>query len=188
MDKKCSICSRVKSTDLFPKSRGGKYGVRGNCKECDKARQKKYRQENKDKIKELWVNWFERNTEYNRSRWREYYYSNAEEQRERTRSYKKKNPHKYLAYNAKRRSSKLQATPSWLSAAQLQSIEHFYWLAKDLFLVTGEVYHVDHIVPLQGEHVCGLHVPWNLQVLPSDINIKKGNSLATKAQAKDSED
>jgi len=187
-EKRCSKCLIVKPINLFPKCKGGKFGVRGNCRECEKIRQKEYRDANKDKKKELWASWFERNTEYNKSRWKDYYYKNAEKQRDRVSRYKKNNPYKYLAYNAKRRSSKLQATPNWLSEVQLQSIEHFYWLAKDLFSVTGEVYHVDHIVPLQGEHVCGLHVPWNLQVLPSDINIKKGNSFAAETEAKDPED
>ena len=71
--------------------------------------------------------------------------------------------------------SKRRACPPWLSESHIKEIETLYWLASDLKSVTGETYHVDHIVPLLSDHVCGLHVPWNLQVLPEDVNLSKGN-------------
>jgi hypothetical protein len=71
--------------------------------------------------------------------------------------------------------SKVSATPPWLTDEHKKQILEFYALSKDCSVVTGEAYHVDHIVPLRGRNICGLHVPWNLQVLPSDINISKGN-------------
>jgi 5-methylcytosine-specific restriction endonuclease McrA len=40
---------------------------------------------------------------------------------------------------------------------------------------TGVQWHVDHIIPLQGKNVSGLHVPENLQVIQGSLNIKKGN-------------
>jgi len=75
--------------------------------------------------------------------------------------------------------SKSNGTPPWLTETHKKEIENFYWLSKDLECITGEKYHVDHIMPIRGENICGLHVPWNLQVLPSDINIKKSNRLLT---------
>jgi hypothetical protein len=83
-----------------------------------------------------------------------------------------------LARNTKRQGLKINATPNWLTEEHNNEIQQFYWLAKDLQAITGETYHVDHIVPLKGENVCGLHVPWNLQVLPADINLSKGNKHA----------
>lgn len=79
------------------------------------------------------------------------------------------------AINSKRRAAKLSATPSWLTKEQLLSILEFYKEAKKLEMLTGIKYHVDHIVPLQGANVCGLHVPWNLQVIPAVDNIRKHN-------------
>lgn len=68
-----------------------------------------------------------------------------------------------------------QATPNCLTKTQKEAIVAVYNHALDCSTITGEKYHVDHIVPLRGESVCGLHVPWNLQVLPADINMSKGN-------------
>lgn len=69
-----------------------------------------------------------------------------------------------------------QATPKWLSKEHKQQIADTYELMRDCRSVTGEDYHVDHIVPLKGENICGLHVPWNLQVLPGYVNISKSNN------------
>lgn len=78
---------------------------------------------------------------------------------------------------AKRRATKLNATPCWLTQDQKSAIQAMYSLAKDCEIVTGERYEVDHIVPLISKVVCGLHVPWNLQILPYDLNRKKSNGL-----------
>lgn len=91
--------------------------------------------------------------------------------------YKITNRDKYNAIDAKRRAKKLDATPPWLSIADYDEIENFFAAAKAFKLYTGISYHIDHIVPLQGEKVCGLHVPWNLQILTEAENISKKNSV-----------
>ena len=73
--------------------------------------------------------------------------------------------HKYKYHAALCRARKANATPKW---ADLKEIEQIY---KN----RPEGYHVDHIVPLKGKNVCGLHVPWNLQYLPEKVNLSKSN-------------
>lgn len=86
-----------------------------------------------------------------------------------------KNAEYYKIKAVFRKSYVRQATPKCLTQEQKQKIVDVYKHALDCSTITGEKYHVDHIVPLRGEDVCGLHVPWNLQVLPADINMSKGN-------------
>lgn len=74
-----------------------------------------------------------------------------------------------------RRLLKLKATPPWLSSEDRAKIEAIYQRARELTRLTGIQHEVDHVVPLKGEAVCGLHVPWNLQVLTQSENAAKGN-------------
>jgi hypothetical protein len=92
--------------------------------------------------------------------------------------YKRTNKDKINALTAKRRAHKLNATPLWLTKRDFEQIAELYTCAQMFRLYTGQEYHVDHIVPLQGKNVCGLHVPWNLQVIPASENLSKGNKLS----------
>jgi len=78
---------------------------------------------------------------------------------------------------AKRRATKLKATPAWLSEVHKAEIENIYEVCAKVSEKTGKPHDVDHIVPLQGENVCGLHVPWNLRILPASLNRSKGNAF-----------
>lgn len=89
--------------------------------------------------------------------------------------WEKKFPHRKLARVRKRQIAKLNRTPKWLSPDDLFIIEEAYHLAKLRTELTSIPYHVDHILPLQGKTVSGLHVPTNLQVIPAKENLKKSN-------------
>ena len=81
----------------------------------------------------------------------------------------------FNARSAFRRARKRQATPPWLTPEHKKKIESHYVRARRKTAETGILYHVDHIVPLISEHVCGLHVPWNLRAIPASINLSKKN-------------
>jgi len=163
--KSCRSCENVKPVEDFPKNRSKPDGLHDECKACKKASAKKYYKSNKEFV-------LSRN-----KAWRD---NNPDKTLERSQLYYQKNKVDFFVRAAKRRSTKLNATLD-LTSEQEQEIKDFYWLAKDLTAVSGEKYHVDHIVPLQGDNVCGLHVPWNLQILPADINLSKGNRYADNA-------
>jgi len=94
-------------------------------------------------------------------------------ERYKTTTYKGVTP-KVLAKNRTRDLRKTRATPPWV---ELSLITPFYEYAAALTKQTGIRYSVDHIMPLKGKDSSGLHVPWNLQVIPLADNIKKGNRL-----------
>jgi len=128
--KRCKICKNILALDSYYSSTTSSSGYRDSCKDCDKAKNTKYRLENRAKL---------------------------------------------TALEGSRRASKINATPKWLTKEQLLEIESFYSEADTLSKTTNIQYSVDHIIPLQGKNVCGLHVPWNLRVITLMDNIKKGN-------------
>lgn len=75
------------------------------------------------------------------------------------------NRHTTRAIIAAYRAAKLRRTPPWVNREELKSV----------YKACPEGMHVDHIVPLQGRNVSGLHVPWNLQYLTPSENSSKGN-------------
>jgi len=83
----------------------------------------------------------------------------------------KENPGKNAAKSALARARRRQAAPPWLTPEHKRQMRDLYIQAA----ITGM--HVDHIYPICGENSCGLHVPWNLQILPPTENLKKGNRL-----------
>lgn len=103
--------------------------------------------------------------------------ANPDKMKQLDREYRQANPDKNAAKAAKARADRAQATPPWLTKEHIKEIQSFYSTAKALEQAFGGKYDVDHIHPIKGDTCCGLHVPWNLQVLPAGANRSKGNRL-----------
>ena len=87
----------------------------------------------------------------------------------------KNNPVKILAHTRKQQTRRLMRCPKWLTLDDYWMIQQAYELASLRTKMFGFSWHVDHIIPLQGKTVSGLHVPTNLQVIPAVDNVRKGN-------------
>lgn len=124
--------------------------------------QARYRQENREKVRQA------------DRRWRK---ENPETAYETLRKSRLKYPERRREQLARYRARMLKATPPWLTEEQQREIQEIYAEAVSLSEETGVPHHVDHIFPLRGKTGCGLHVPWNLQILPAVFNIKKGSRI-----------
>lgn len=199
IEKKCRICGVVKPVSEYHKKKENSDGLETLCKSCRSVKRKEYyeatrehslevnrkwAQNNREKVREINKRIYEalspekklvyaKNREMNGTSSRDYYRKNRRKIYLQKKEYRLANQAVYNARGAKRHASKLAATPEWLTEDHLTEMIDFYTAAHMFKLYTGTEYHVDHIVPLQGETVCGLHVPWNLQLLPWDENLSK---------------
>lgn len=149
----------------------------GSCVECARSSE---RRSHKKKM-EANPNWgkerYAKNPEHFRQKVKEYRSKNPEKVRiSRLASMQKRKPQKAAAERA-RQAKKLLATPSWLTSHHWDQMKNVYIMAKKTAELAGFNCHVDHIVPLKGDDVCGLHVPWNLRVVSQSYNSKKSNNI-----------
>ena len=122
----------------------------------------KWNQDNPKRRKEIKTHWALNNKDkLNKSR----------------KQWKENNKAKIYTATSVRRANLLKATPKWVTKENLKDIESFYICSQMFSMYTGQKYHVDHIIPLRGKKVSGLHVPNNLQVIPAKENLSKQNSF-----------
>lgn len=175
----CKICRATQNAEFYQKNenkiRLAKKEYRGINKETISEKAKEIYQQNRLSILTQKAIYYKNNRETILSRSNEYYKSNKERIIISKAAYAKKNADKLASRNAKRRAVLIQACPQWLSIKQLRRIEAFYRLAKYLTKKSNTPHEVDHIVPLKGKNVNGLHAPWNLQILTRYKNRQKSN-------------
>jgi hypothetical protein len=174
----------------------------GMCMDCSrqqnstdkaKARKKKHKLDNAEHYREMGRQYRAENSDKMREYLKQYYADNKEEHLKKNRLYRikhrdcpeqkakkkafsdkwrKENPDYFTEYAIKRSKVLKKATPSW---ANISSITVKYKERTAMTRLTGIQHHVDHIIPLQGKNVCGLHVPANLRVIPARDNLRKHN-------------
>lgn len=145
--KTCTKCGEAKPLDSYNKRtyKSGTVGYHSWCKRCTQTLSNRWAKQNKEKMRGYVNDWQKKNREYDAAR------------------------------KAARRGKKAKRTPEWLTDDHHWMMQEIYDLRKLRSEVTGVEHHVDHIVPLMGKNVSGLHVPWNLQVIPASENCRKSN-------------
>jgi len=151
--KKCCSCGKVMDDDNFHRNSGRKSGLSETCKPCAISRSSNWYRKNKDKKRAYDAK--------RRDEKRQLY-------REASKRWRDNNKASKRADTGLRRRRHRQRTPSW---ADLGAIKFFYECCP-------KGCHVDHVIPLNGKNVSGLHVAENLQWLPAKKNLEKGNRIA----------
>jgi len=185
LNKYCYKCKENKPVNSFGKNKSKKDGLSTECRPCKRQGDKqyyqdnadqvkqtvaKYRVENSDKVIQVKKDWYELHKEYVITKSRKWEKNNPQRIRQSKQKYRTLNKDKRNAWLAKYRATKLRATPPWF---EQELVEKVYKKAKEWGFA------VDHVVPLRGKNVCGLHCWANLQLLDPLLNSSKGNSYET---------
>lgn len=197
LQKLCSKCRVEKPASDFYANKRMTSGLSSYCVICHKkngantkkitrsdpifktkelAYKKEYRARTVEKRKEYMQQWHKKNKEAQLEYLKQYRLDNKEYFTQ----YSKDNRSRILAHTRKRQASLLQRTPPWLDRVSFAEMEFTYEYCGALRSI-GLKYEVDHIVPLQGKVVSGLHVPWNLQVISEFDNRSKANNFPVNA-------
>lgn len=200
MLKRCYICKKEQPVAMFSRNRSRSDGFENRCKQCDHAKGKEWYVRNKARVIERHAKWREKNAlkfaEYSAT-WRRrhpakvlalreklkpyhkeyhklWYAANLESKRAKNRQWHKSNPAAHAAICARRRAAELHRRVPW---ADNEAIGRVYETARRLTLITGVPHEVDHVFPLQGKIMSGLHVETNLCVTTRVKNRSRGNRI-----------
>jgi len=181
--KTCTLCGQRKPLFEFLRSSRNKSGYAARCKVCHRTKyaqpDRVYTDEQRARKREYLkvyvaeragtAEWQERRRLAN-EKWQA---STDYDKAEKNRQWKQRNPARVLEQTRYRQAKQVNATPPW---ADRNAIREIYDFAEE-FRAAGFDVHVDHIVPLNGKTVSGLHIPANLRVCLAAINQSKGNKV-----------
>jgi hypothetical protein len=160
----CVECVKISGVGRYKNNRDAQYASWRKWYEANKethnTRVKRWQSENKDKVREDAKAWAK---------------ANPEKVKAKTLRHIKKHPEAYTARSVASVARRAKRVPQWLTLDDRWMMQEAYKLAKLRTQMFGFVWEVDHIIPLRGELVSGLHVPTNLQVLPKTENRNKRN-------------
>ena len=166
--------------------------VQGACIECVKIQTTAWKNSNPEKHKQAMRKWWENNKETHNERVKNWQGNNKEKCKSNAKAWAAKNPDKIAAKEKRYRDAnpdkvtawavasvarRAKRVPPWLSEDDKWMLKEAYRLAKLRTKVFGFVWEVDHIIPLRGNEVSGLHVPNNVQVIPKTLNRAKRNKF-----------
>lgn len=143
---RCTQCGFLKFQDQY------RPGTR-KCRVCVADYMRAYAERNKDKLNARKTEWAKRNPEKAHAACAKWRRANRD--------------------GDSRKSKQTERAPKYLSDAHRQQIERCYEQSAVYRQHFGIDCHVDHIIPLRGKTVCGLHVPWNLRIVPAFDNRTK---------------
>lgn len=170
--KHCRRCQAEKPLSEFRRDPRYRDGYGSWCKSCHRERSSEWAKENRARVTIKAAEWRAANPEKAREVSTAYHRRNVTKRAQLHAAWAKANSDKRTASTAKRNAAKKNATPPW---ADLDAIAAIYAEAKRIQQETGVRMHVDHIIPLQHDLVCGLHCEGNLQILPGSVNESKNN-------------
>ncbi len=191
--KTCNICKEEKELSLFS-IRTDTFKYRNTCTKCWNKQSSAYHVNNRDRVlrnnkiryeakvaanPNLHAEYYAANKEKVQAEARKYYINNREKRLAAVKEWASNNRSKCNAMKKAYKATKIKACPEWVrnDPDLMWMMDEAYDLAQLRTKMLGFAWQVDHIVPLRGKTVCGLHVPWNLQVISAAENNRKSNKL-----------